>query len=215
MSYSNSINFNVPGNANMINNTNTNKNNTAINANKMNNTLNKNNSYAGNQTKSAGKSRAVSIPLTNLYQSRPLYNAQPSTLASNGYYKPYTPILPTKRHLEDTESDDFQHDTSKRPKGLQLPPHYSIPLADQRVQPTSAPIPQPQSNWDDSQFRISEMVWVPVFLNIVEERQFINVSTELDSFDVQPYKQGFQYWPAIVQNIYSIPYREVLSTPLY
>jgi hypothetical protein len=74
--------------------------------------------------------------------------------------------------------------------------------------------PSPRVNWDDSQFRISEMVWIPVVLFLKEERNSILLPGTEKSIDISHFKTGFTYWPAIVQNIFSCPLKEMWYSPL-
>ena len=103
-----------------------------------------------------------------------------------------------------------------RPRGSRYqppgpkPPSTYVPA--QKIAPNPS-VRYPDQVWNKSTYRIFDLVWVPVMLVCKEQRNLITLSNA-KTMNVASIKEDFVYWPAIVQNIFKAPYRELWYGPL-
>jgi hypothetical protein len=71
-----------------------------------------------------------------------------------------------------------------------------------------------QNVWDKATYRIFDLVWVPVMLMCKEPRVVVPMEDGKGSINIACLKEDFVYWPAVIQNIFKAPYRELWYGPL-
>jgi hypothetical protein len=67
-----------------------------------------------------------------------------------------------------------------------------------------------QSVWDLAAYKIYDIVWVPVMLMIKETRDIPVPSVSAKKVNVRSLREDFSFWPAVIQNIFTVPYKVCL-----